>query len=76
MYSVRKKNIGRKPAAVTSCVASATATLLTRRIGIGTSGLDTNRSLTAKATSAAPASARPPIVQAAPQPTSGAFTSE
>ncbi len=75
MYSVRKKNIGKKPASATICVASATATPLIRRIDSGTSGFRTRSSLTTKAARTASETASPAIVRPAPQPTSGAFTS-
>src|SRR4029450_916978 len=59
MYSVRKKNIGRKPAAVTSCVASATATPLTRRIDIGTRGVAPAQFLDMKARRRTPGGGEP-----------------
>jgi hypothetical protein len=71
---VRKKNIGKKPAGATICVASAAATPLTRRIDSGTSGLATRSSLATKATRITAATASSAIVRVAPQPTSGAFT--
>ena len=62
MYSVRKKNIAKKPANAISWVASAAASPLTRKIENGNSGLRLRRSLTTNAASSTAAAASSPIV--------------
>ena len=65
MYRVRKKNIARKPANAISCVASAAASPLMRKIDSGSSGFLLRRSLTTNAASSASAPASSAIVRAA-----------
>ena len=75
MYSVRKKNIARKPAIAVSCVMSEKPSPLMRKIDSGASGLRWRSSLTTNPTSSASAAVSSPIVRALPQPIVDAFTS-
>jgi len=63
------------PAMPMSCVMSAAASPLTRKIDSGSSGFLLRCSLTTNAASSAAAPASSPMVRAEPQPTAGARTS-